>query len=67
MVADQLEPVLAADDEMPRKVGQSTVCLGNLVAGRVRAEHIERAFSASGCGAVLIALDGCMSSYRRSE
>jgi hypothetical protein len=58
MLADQFLPVLVADDEMLRKVEQSTVSLVSLVEGQVRAEHIERAFSSEGCGAVLIKLDG---------
>lgn len=58
MLTDHSSPVLAADDQMVRKVEQSTVSLVSLVEGQARAEQIERAFSPEGCGAILIKLDG---------
>jgi len=64
--ADHLSPVLAADDEMLRKVEHSSISLLDLIEGRVRAEQIERAFSSEGCGAVLIKLHGAHSAlYER--
>ena len=57
MLTDVFSPMLATDGEMQRKVEQSTVSLVDLVAGKVCAEQIERAFSCEGCGAVLIKLD----------
>jgi hypothetical protein len=57
LLADQLRPVLVTDDEMMRKVDNSTISLAGLLKGQVRPDQIERAFSSQGCGAVLIELD----------
>ena len=57
VLSDHSPPILVNDDEAAQHVEKSTIPVSRLLLGKTAADEIELAFSAQGCGAVLVRLD----------